>query len=290
LHWGPDATRSGAAHQTNASAQEQQDLKMNTKIKKLLEQGEVDGVFAYKTIHGIPYPTYFTQENMNELESWHPFKARYPIVKMLLAHARQNPQKRFGILVRGCEERALNELYKWNQLDRNRVVVIGQACQAELAHYCECPLPYPTTIDYGEAPAPVTASQRVTELDQKPDSERLAWWTQHLNRCVKCYGCRDVCPVCFCTVCSLEQKEVVPTGKLPPDTSFHLVRAVHMAGRCIDCGLCEEVCPADIPLRALYKKVNSLVENIFHYQTGRPEDRSPFSFLGEESFLPPGPR
>jgi ferredoxin len=63
-----------------------------------------------------------------------------------------------------------------------------------------------------------------------------------------------------------------------------------MAGRCIDCGLCEEVCPAKIPLRALYKRVNDLVEEIFDYKTGLPDGLSPFSMLGEESALPEGKR
>jgi len=77
---------------------------------------------------------------------------------------------------------------------------------------------------------------------------------------------------------------------LPPDTSFHLVRAVHMGGRCIDCGMCEEVCPARIPFRFLCKGVNMLVEQIFDYRPGAEEGQSPFSFFGEEMALPPGPR
>jgi hypothetical protein len=54
--------------------------------------------------------------------------------------------------------------------------------------------------------------------------------------------------------------------------------------------MCEEICPARIPLRSLYKKINKLVEETFNYRPGLQEDRSPFSFLGEELLLPPGPR
>lgn len=263
---------------------------MNTKIKALLEQGQVDGFFAYKSIHGVLYPCLFTKDNLDQLETWQPFKARYPIAKMLLAQARRNPEKTYGILARGCEERALYEIFKWNQLNRDRVKIVGQACTEDLAHYCECRKPYPDQLDYGEAPATAGENLRVPELDAKPSGERMEWWLGHFNRCIRCYGCRDVCPVCFCTTCSLEQQTVAPGGKLPPDSSFHLVRAVHMAGRCIDCGLCEEVCPSGIPLRALYKKVNALVGELFDYQTGADDGKSPFSFLGDESFLPAGPR
>mgnify|MGYP000851690897 CR=1 FL=1 len=263
---------------------------MKTKIKKLLEEGRVDGFFAYKTIHGFFFPYLFTKENMDELEDWKPSSARYPIAKLLLAQARKNPEKTYGVLVRGCEERAVHELYKWNQLDREKVVMVGQACTADLAADCECWKPFPTDVAYGEAVEPVAKSARVEMLEKMAGEDRLKWWLGHFNRCVKCFGCRDVCPVCFCTECSLEHNKLVETDKLPPDSSFHLVRAIHMGGRCIDCGLCEEVCPANIPLRVLYKEVGKLVEEVYGYKPGSDDGKSPFTFLGDELMLPPGPR
>ncbi|MFZ2040769.1 MAG: 4Fe-4S binding protein [Desulfobacterales bacterium] len=263
---------------------------MNVTVKKILEEGRADGVFAYRSVHGCLFPFLFTRENMDALEPWKPFKARYPIAKLLLLQARQNPAKTYGVVVRGCEERAINELFKWNQLQPRQVILLGQACSAELAQYCECWKPFPDQLHFGEPVAGIPQSRRVAEIDAKAGEERLDWWLSHFNRCIKCFGCRDVCPVCFCTECSLEHQALIPAGVLPPDTSFHLVRALHMAGRCIDCGLCEEVCPAKIPLRALYKRVNSLVEEIFDYKTGLPEGLSPFSMLGEEIALPEGKR
>ncbi|MBW1940003.1 MAG: 4Fe-4S binding protein, partial [Deltaproteobacteria bacterium] len=86
-------------------------------------------------------------------------------------------------------------------------------------------------------------------------------WTYELSTCIKCYGCRNICPVCFCKECTLDSPALIATGgDLPPEIPiFHLVRAVHMGGRCIDCGLCEDACPMDIPLRMLYRKVNGIV-------------------------------
>ncbi len=263
---------------------------MNTKIAQLLEEERVHGFWAYKTMHGFPFPWLFTKENRGELEPWRLNAARYPILKLLLAEARRNPDKTYGVLLRGCEERGLEELFKWNQLQRDRVVVLGQSCSEDLASNCECRKPYPDRLDYGTAVAPVAESLKLKDLKSKAADERLDWWLGHLNRCIRCYGCRDVCPVCFCTECSLEHLALIPGEKLPPDTSFHLVRAIHMGGRCVDCGLCEEVCPAHIPLRSLYKEVNRLVENIFGYLPGEGDGTSPFTFLGEESLLPTGPR
>ncbi len=263
---------------------------MNTKIKKLLEEGLVDGFFAYKTVRGFFFPHLFTKENMAELEPWKATHARYPIVKLLLAQARNYPERKYGILARGCEERAIHELFKWEQLRRDNVVMVGQACTADLAKACECAAPAPTRVDYGKAVAPVKTSARLKELEAMPEEGRLRWWLSHFNRCLRCHGCRDVCPVCFCTDCSLDHAKLIDPDRLPPDTSFHLVRAVHMGGRCIDCGLCEEACPANIPLRSLYKQVNKLVEEVYDYKPGADDGNSPFTFLGDESLLPPGPR
>jgi len=265
-------------------------VEMETKIKNLLEEGRVDGFWAYKTAHGFPVPWLFTNENAHELEPWQPTSARYPLLKLLLALSRQNPEKIYGILVRGCEERGLQELFKWSQLDRNKVIALGQACSEEMALYCECRQPYPDRLDYGRAVAPVSKNDRIEGLHAMEMDERLDWWRTHMNRCIRCHGCRDVCPVCFCTECSLQHPDLIPGTELPPDTSFHLVRAVHMGGRCIDCGLCEEVCPARIPLRSLYKEVNRLVEEIYGYTPGTEGAMSPFTFLGEELLLPQGPQ
>jgi formate hydrogenlyase subunit 6/NADH:ubiquinone oxidoreductase subunit I len=76
----------------------------------------------------------------------------------------------------------------------------------------------------------------------------------------------------------------VETGGVPPEVPlFHLIRAVHMAGRCIDCGLCEDACPVDIPLRLLYRKSNEIVKDLFGYETGLSQEQPPFSLLGESA-------
>jgi formate dehydrogenase subunit beta len=119
-------------------------------------------------------------------------------------------------------------------------------------------------------------------VEAMPIAERFRYWMEHFERCVKCYGCRNVCPMCFCKECSLEDPDLIQTGMLPTENPiFHLTRAVHMAGRCIDCGLCEQACPADIPLRALYKKVADILAADTNYRPGyQPDEKSPLNLLG----------
>ncbi len=78
---------------------------------------------------------------------------------------------------------------------------------------------------------------------------RNDFWQKELSKCIKCYGCRDVCPICICDECELEQPEWVTPGQIPPDFPlFHLIRAYHLADSCTGCGECEATCPMNIPL------------------------------------------
>ena len=93
---------------------------------------------------------------------------------------------------------------------RDKVVVLGQACSAELASYCECSKPYPDRIDFGQPMVGVLKSGRPSALDAMTSEDRLDSWLTDFNRCIRCHGCRDVCPVCFCTECSIQHEELIP--------------------------------------------------------------------------------
>jgi formate dehydrogenase subunit beta len=262
--------------------------KLREKVRNLLKEGKVAGYVGYILKDSHPLPHFFTAEHLEEVDQAivAPDEARYPLDKLLQQVASRYPDEVFAIQVRGCDERGLNELYKWGQLDPEKVVLVGVACTQAQADYCECAGPWATVIDYGEKCQPVTKSKRVERIEALGEEAAFQEWIAAFEKCIKCYGCRDVCPMCFCKECSLEHPELMSTGTVPPDTIFQLVRAVHMAGRCIDCGLCEENCPADIPLRVLYKKGNALVKELFDYDTGSPEaGPSPWKFLGDEATL-----
>ncbi|MCK9376014.1 MAG: 4Fe-4S dicluster domain-containing protein [Syntrophobacterales bacterium] len=262
--------------------------RLREKVRTLLAEGKVAGYLGYIVKEDHPLPHLFTQDNIAEVDRAivAPDKARYPLDKLLQQLAERYPEGTFAIQARGCDERGLNELYKWGQLDPEKVVLVGVACTQKQADYCECPGPWASVVDYGEKCAPVLQSRRVERIDALAEGNAFQEWLAAFDRCIKCYGCRDVCPMCFCKECSLEHDDLMSTGHVPPDTIFQLVRAIHMAGRCIDCGLCEENCPADIPLRVLYKKANALVKDLFDYQVGAPgTGPSPWKVLGDEMTL-----
>nr|WP_320132559.1 4Fe-4S dicluster domain-containing protein [uncultured Holophaga sp.] len=85
-------------------------------------------------------------------------------------------------------------------------------------------------------------------------SERFAFWKQELSRCIKCYACRNSCPMCYCERCTMDcnrpQWVPVPSHAVG-NQEYHLVRAMHLAGRCVECGECGRACPVGIPVHLL---------------------------------------
>ncbi len=261
---------------------------MGTKIKEtvkaLLAEGKIRGFLGLIERDGHVMPHLFCNpEDLEPLslgDHGEPGNARYPLNQIMIRLAIEYPEETFAVLVRGCDERGLRELFKWKQLKEEKVVLVGLGCPDELARACECEKPYPDCLVDGPK-GEKADSQKVTCIDEMDLNGRLQFWSTEFDRCIKCLGCRNVCPMCFCNECTLEEANLIDSGEVPPaNPTFHLTRAIHMVGRCIDCGLCEEACPADIPLRTLYKKVAEIVTKEFGYKTGYTVDeKSPFNII-----------
>jgi formate dehydrogenase subunit beta len=98
--------------------------------------------------------------------------------------------------------------------------------------------------------------------------ERLKKIMTETARCIKCYGCIDQCPICYCVECTTKNPAMVPPGVLPVAFMFHLIRYAHIADSCVNCGQCEEVCPAEIP-NALFMHAQQVeLEKMFGHVPG----------------------
>ena len=258
--------------------------KVREKVKELLESGKIKGFMGLSNKYGHVGPHLFCDADDLEhlvIGDWkRPGDTRYSLNKNLIKIARCYPDDSFGVLVRGCDDRGLKALYSWNQLNPDKVIPVGVACPGDLAEACECLKPYPDEFVEGEK-TEGRVFDSVARVDAMNQDGRFDFWFKEFARCIKCYGCRDVCPMCFCNECTLDEADLVGKGDVPPENPvFHLTRAVHMVGRCIDCGLCNEVCPADIPLRTLYKKVADIIDEDFQYRPGQDAyTKSPLNVL-----------
>jgi len=259
---------------------------MKNRVEELLSKGVILGFLGLIVKNGFPLPHLFTNVNRCDLEFLSIEESRYPLVKIFLKLISKYQDQKFGIMVRGCDERAIIELAKLNQINLNNVVMLGVACSEEMAKKCLCKIPYPSQFVFGER---INSSYNKgglkEEIERMSIEERENFWKNQFKKCFKCYGCRNVCPICICIKCCLEDQDLIKKGEIPPEFPvYHLVRAIDVAGRCIDCGLCEEVCPANIPLRAIHKKVLEIFETVFSYEPGRSlEEMCPLNFPGEIS-------
>jgi len=99
-----------------------------------------------------------------------------------------------------------------------------------------------------------------------------------LKGCIRCYACRNACPLCYCPTCFVDESDPQWVGKGQDMTdirTFHFLRAFHCAGRCTDCGACEEACPMDIKVRNFTRKLVKDSFEIYGWEAGLTLDQRP---------------
>ncbi|MEW6243424.1 MAG: Coenzyme F420 hydrogenase/dehydrogenase, beta subunit C-terminal domain [Bacillota bacterium] len=128
-------------------------------------------------------------------------------------------------------------------------------------------------IKLGEAAAAQVAEPfaLVDDMERLTPDERWAYFTAQFEKCIRCYACRQACPGCYCKECFVDRSAPRWVGGTddPSDTAiFHIIRALHLAGRCVDCGACVKACPMGVDLRALNKKLERDVRELFGFTAG----------------------
>ncbi|MGE5343322.1 MAG: hypothetical protein ACM3SY_17780 [Candidatus Omnitrophota bacterium] len=137
-----------------------------------------------------------------------------------------------------------------------------------------------------------TEQAELDALDHKTMDERWAYWQEKLSACFKCYACRAACPMCYCTRCTVEcnQPQWIPAASHQlGNLEWHMMRAMHLAGRCIECGECNRACPLNIPVHLLSRKLAAEIRKDFNNRAGvslKPENTlSTFKPDDKENFI-----
>jgi formate dehydrogenase (coenzyme F420) beta subunit len=207
---------------------------------------------------------------------------------------------RLAVVIKACDARAVAGLIRENQLKREDLVLIGVRCVGVVVNPADseqlnagnvaprcvgCEQREPALADHlvGEPKsAPVGNANRdlrLSEIEKMNHEERLSLWESLLSQCTRCYACRQVCPMCFCERCIADKTQpawIESSAHSRGNFSWHLTRALHLAGRCVDCGECERACPAGIPLGLLNRKVAHIIANRYGYAvTDDPSRETP---------------
>jgi formate dehydrogenase subunit beta len=271
---------------------------IRAKAQELLASGQAACVIGYEVgPRGRTRPAFITDPADVERLVWNQHCTHN--LTTYLRHAK----KPAAVIVKACDSRAINMLLAENQIARDQVIVIGVACEGifegagfsaimggDLQARCqECadrtPVIYDTLIGEPRAVEPL-ASAMLDELDAMTPAARAEFWLEQFDRCIRCYACRQVCPLCNCPTCLYERDDSLWIGMgigLSEKRTFHLGRAYHLAGRCIGCDECARVCPMDIPIGLLNRKLAREIESMFGgYRAGLEPVPSPITTILEE--------
>ena len=278
---------------------------------KLLKEETVVAVIGYQAGRrkGTATPALATTPEQAEKLIFSP--ACVNNLALYLTKAKKDALKKPGkiaIVAKGCDLRALAGLMGESQVKRENVFTIGIACagvfgsgadrseglsETSIAKKCrECTVHRPEGADVLVGTLPEVAgltpaeAEELARIEALPQAERWAFWKEHFSRCIRCLACRQVCPFCYCEQCMCDRNrpQAVEVSPRPAgNAAWHIVRAMHLAGRCAGCAECERVCPMDIPLNLLNRRMAKELKDLYEYEAGTtPQEKGPLVSYRED--------
>lgn len=140
-------------------------------------------------------------------------------------------------------------------------------------------------VIYDELAGPLVEEQKdvdrdadVRRIEAMTAPEKWEYFKDLIFPCIRCYACRNACPLCYCPTCFVDESRPQWCGKSQDEIdtrTFHFLRAYHCAGRCTDCGACERACPVGIKVRQFTSKLNKDCLDMFGWEAGLSPDQRP---------------
>ncbi len=187
--------------------------------------------------------------------------------------------------------RSVMVLISENQVNPDNITIIGLDDSGSLLNFTGI-APVKDYIEKSDLTNPAEDKLLLEKLNNMSREERFQFWSETLSKCIKCYACRQACPMCYCVRCSTDynRPQWIPVqSNLHGNMDWHILRALHLAGRCISCGECSRACPVGIPCHLLTMHLVDKTADYFNVYAGTSTDMksvmSTYEPNDKESFI-----
>jgi ferredoxin len=248
---------------------------LNTRAKELLENKTVQVVIGYEAgPTGVARPAFITDAAKADSLIYDD-----RCVQNLAVYLTKQEVKRLGkmaIVATLPVMRSIMMLISEQQLFAENILVLGISADGKLLDIGDNQV-MQGYIEKSDLSNPPEYKELIANLNKLSPEEKFLYWQKELSKCIKCYACRQACPMCYCTRCSVEvnQPQWIPVqSNTHGNMEWHILRAMHLAGRCISCGECGRACPVGIPCHLLTMHLTDQVYNYFKVYAGTSEKMS----------------
>jgi len=220
--------------------------------RQLLQNGQAGVVIGFAlNSAGLPRPAFI--ENEKHVDSLvFDTKCTQNLAVYLTKHEVKHRGK-MAIFANLPIMRSILVLLSERQLTPDSVAVIG----FDDAFTFLGEMDIPAVVRYVQSKNPdISAEDRayLDQLDAMSVEQRFKFWNDELSACIRCYACRQSCPMCYCNQCAVECNQpqwISAEAVTQSNYDWHILRAMHLAGRCVACGDCGRACPVGIPCHLL---------------------------------------